>query len=186
MSFSSTPATLVNPTVWANASKVVAIVGTALISYLGMRLWVFVSKAPQKQTQLYSTMSARGNIVDEHRSLPTGQRRDISGEHEQHRANENEHESRCANGYSLSVVLAAYNEEQIIASTVSAVIAVLSSWQLDFEVLVVNDGSANRTGAIVAAQALAHPQLRLITHPTNQGYGAALTAVSVALSSCTK
>ena len=34
---------LVNPTLWANASKVLAIGGTALISYLGMRLWVFVS-----------------------------------------------------------------------------------------------------------------------------------------------
>lgn len=36
---------LINPTVWANASKVLAIAGTALISYVGMRLWVFVSKA---------------------------------------------------------------------------------------------------------------------------------------------
>jgi putative flippase GtrA len=36
---------LVNTTVWANASKVVAIFSTALISYLGMRLWVFVSKS---------------------------------------------------------------------------------------------------------------------------------------------
>jgi len=37
---------LVNATLWANASKVVAIAGTALISYLGMRLWVFVRKKP--------------------------------------------------------------------------------------------------------------------------------------------
>ena len=35
---------LANTTVWANVSKLVAIAGTALISYLGMRLWVFVSK----------------------------------------------------------------------------------------------------------------------------------------------
>jgi putative flippase GtrA len=41
---------LVNRTLWANASKVVAIAGTACISYLGMRLWVFVSKAQQEQT----------------------------------------------------------------------------------------------------------------------------------------
>ena len=40
---------LVNTTVWANTSKVLAIVGTALISYLGMRLWVFVSKAQQER-----------------------------------------------------------------------------------------------------------------------------------------
>ena len=35
---------LFNTTLWANASKLVAIGGTALISYLGMRLWVFVSR----------------------------------------------------------------------------------------------------------------------------------------------
>ncbi len=40
---------IVNTTLWANASKVVAIFGTVLISYLGMRLWVFVSKRPKKQ-----------------------------------------------------------------------------------------------------------------------------------------
>lgn len=34
-----------NATLWANASKVVAIAGTAFISFLGMRLWVFVSHA---------------------------------------------------------------------------------------------------------------------------------------------
>lgn len=39
---------LLNPTVWANASKVFAIAGTALISYLGMRLWVFARKGQQE------------------------------------------------------------------------------------------------------------------------------------------
>lgn len=39
---------LINTTLWANASKVIAIAGTALINYLGMRLWVFVSKTPKK------------------------------------------------------------------------------------------------------------------------------------------
>jgi len=40
---------LVNTTVWANASKALAIAGTALISYLGMRLWVFVSQAQKER-----------------------------------------------------------------------------------------------------------------------------------------
>ncbi|MBX5449797.1 GtrA family protein [Thermogemmatispora sp.] len=38
---------LVNPALWANAAKVVAIGGTALISYLGLRLWVFVQRRPE-------------------------------------------------------------------------------------------------------------------------------------------
>ncbi|MBE3567891.1 MAG: GtrA family protein [Thermogemmatispora sp.] len=37
---------LVNPTLWTNAAKVIAIGGTALISYLGLRLWVFVQRRP--------------------------------------------------------------------------------------------------------------------------------------------
>ena len=49
---------LVNATMWANASKVVAIGGTALISYLGMRLWVFVSKTP-----LHTSGGARSIFV---------------------------------------------------------------------------------------------------------------------------
>lgn len=40
---------LVNATLWANVSKLVAISGTALISYLGMRLWVFVSKKADRE-----------------------------------------------------------------------------------------------------------------------------------------
>ena len=59
---------LVNTTIWANASKVLAIGGTALISYLGMRLWVFVSKGQQEQTT--------APVSDEHRSLPAVQAKD--------------------------------------------------------------------------------------------------------------
>ena len=40
---------LLNATVWANVSKLVAIGGTALISYLGMRLWVFVSRKADRE-----------------------------------------------------------------------------------------------------------------------------------------
>ena len=36
----------VSPLLWANVSKVFAIFGTVLVSYLGMRLWVFVRKSP--------------------------------------------------------------------------------------------------------------------------------------------
>ncbi len=40
---------LVNPALWTNAAKVVAIGGTALISYLGLRLWVFVQRRPAQR-----------------------------------------------------------------------------------------------------------------------------------------
>jgi len=38
-----------NPTLWTNSSKVAAIGGTILVSYLGMRLWVFVQSSHEKR-----------------------------------------------------------------------------------------------------------------------------------------
>jgi putative flippase GtrA len=38
---------IANPTLWANASKIVAIFGSVLVSYFGMRLWVFVKSTEQ-------------------------------------------------------------------------------------------------------------------------------------------
>jgi putative flippase GtrA len=35
----------INPTLWANVSKIIAIFGTFLISYMGMRLWVFSKRS---------------------------------------------------------------------------------------------------------------------------------------------
>jgi glycosyltransferase involved in cell wall biosynthesis len=78
--------------------------------------------------------------------------------------------------HSLSVVLPAYNEEKVIADTLLQVLNVLNWWHIDFEVLVVNDGSVDRTDAIVMQLAERHPQIRLINHSTNQGYGAALVS----------
>jgi putative flippase GtrA len=77
---------------------------------------------------------------------------------------------------SLSVVLPAYNEEAVIATTVAMVFQALSRMVADFEILVVNDSSKDRTGAIVAAIAAQEPRVRLITHQVNQGAGAALVS----------
>jgi putative flippase GtrA len=75
---------------------------------------------------------------------------------------------------SLSVVLPAYNEEALIANTISNIMAVLTTWMRDFEVIVVNDGSKDRTGEIVEQLESYDPRIRLINHPVNRGYGAAL------------
>jgi glycosyltransferase XagB len=75
---------------------------------------------------------------------------------------------------SLSVVLPAYNEEALIESTVRTVVETLSAWDLAFEVVIVDDGSRDCTGAMLEALAADDRRLRTITHASNQGYGAAL------------
>jgi glycosyltransferase involved in cell wall biosynthesis len=108
------------------------------------------------------------------RSLSTYRRAEASGKSVSDYATENRdlfHFER-----SLSVVLPAYNEEQIIARTVSDILDVLYRWVEGFEVIVVNDGSADQTASVVAAMSEKDPHVRLITHPVNQGYGAALVS----------
>ena len=78
--------------------------------------------------------------------------------------------------YGLSVILPAHNEEQVIAETVSSVCETLAGWTQDFEVIVVNDGSIDQTGAILSGLTQLEPHLRIVTHPVNQGYGAALVS----------
>src|SRR5258708_38466682 len=95
-------------------------------------------------------------------------------EREQHALFEKENEPVINS--SLSVILPAYNEAQVIASTVSTVHSVLDGWKVDFEIIVVNDGSTDQTGAILAALAARDPRIRFVTHPVNQRYGAALVS----------
>jgi glycosyltransferase involved in cell wall biosynthesis len=77
----------------------------------------------------------------------------------------------------LSVVIPAYNEEDGIAETVERVLAVrpaLAEIGLGLELLVVDDGSKDRTGEIVQGYVLGHEGVRLLRHDPNRGYGAAL------------
>lgn len=162
----------VNTTVWANASKMVAIGGTALISYLGIRLWVFVSKAQKEQTLFHAYVPAYSNAGGEVRALLPGERRSITVEREQSPAKEDGEKTESL--HSLSVILPVYNEEHVIGATLERILKMLAVWMKDFEVIVVNDGSTDRTGAIVSAIMEAEPRVRVITHERNQGYGSTL------------
>jgi hypothetical protein len=73
----------------------------------------------------------------------------------------------------LSVIIPAYNEEDGIADIVERVLATqpaLGERGADLELIVVDDGSRDRTGEIVGR----YPDVCLVRHPTNHGYGAAL------------
>lgn len=72
---------------------------------------------------------------------------------------------------SLSVFLPAYNEEDSIASAVEGVVEVLKSLAIDWEVLVINDGSKDKTAEVVKSLEKKYPNVRLINHEVNKGYG---------------
>ena len=74
----------------------------------------------------------------------------------------------------LSIVLPAYNEEANIERVVRDVVAFFAGRDIDYEILVVNDGSADRTGEILSRLQSELPQLRPQEHAQNRGYGAAL------------
>ncbi len=73
----------------------------------------------------------------------------------------------------LTVVIPAYNEEDGIASIIDRVLTIAPSLQsagAAMELIVVDDGSRDRTAEIAGA----YPEVRLVQHRTNHGYGAAL------------
>ena len=75
---------------------------------------------------------------------------------------------------SISVVLPAHNEEGNIAATVAGCVSYLETNSSDYEVIVVNDGSRDRTREIVEQISSSNPRVVLVNHETNRGYGSAL------------
>jgi glycosyltransferase involved in cell wall biosynthesis len=68
----------------------------------------------------------------------------------------------------------AYNDAGTIPSMIVMAFKALAQVTNDYEVIVVNDGSQDRTAEVLAEMARFYPHLRVITHPQNRGYGAAL------------
>ena len=74
----------------------------------------------------------------------------------------------------ISVFFPAYNDAPTIGGLVRRATDTLASLTDDFEIIVVNDGSADGTGEILAELQKATPFLRVVTHEQNRGYGGAL------------
>jgi glycosyltransferase involved in cell wall biosynthesis len=76
---------------------------------------------------------------------------------------------------SLSVFFPAFNDAPSLPELIRNTFAVLREHVDDFEVIVVNDGSSDNTGEVLAKlREEFAPQLRVITHEKNRGYGGAL------------
>jgi dolichyl-phosphate beta-glucosyltransferase len=77
---------------------------------------------------------------------------------------------------SLSVVIPAYNEARRIPSYLQSILAYLNGRSLSYEILVVDDGSTDKTSALIKQSATQNPCLRLLRLPHNSGKGAAVRA----------
>ncbi len=76
----------------------------------------------------------------------------------------------------LSVVMPAQNEEGSVGGTVEGVVAALEREEIDYEVVVVDDGSEDSTAAVVEAIGASNPRVRC--HPSHyeKGFGMAIRA----------
>ncbi len=74
----------------------------------------------------------------------------------------------------LSLFFPAYNEEGNIKNTVEKAIPVLKNVASKYELLIVDDGSKDKTGEIADKLAEEYSFIRVVHHHPNQGYGAAL------------
>lgn len=83
---------------------------------------------------------------------------------------------RFRNMLSLSVVVPAHNEEARVEYTVEEICAVVQQLGMDYEIILVNDGSTDHTGEIGRMLTRRIPQFTLVEHFPSRHYGGALKA----------
>src|SRR5690606_14968321 len=76
----------------------------------------------------------------------------------------------------ISIILPCYNEEAILSTTLDTVINYLEirNSKYRWEILIINDGSKDKTGMIADEYAERRPEIRVIHHPVNLNLGRAL------------
>jgi glycosyltransferase involved in cell wall biosynthesis len=75
---------------------------------------------------------------------------------------------------SISVFFPCYNEQGNVVRTVQNALDVLENIKADFEVIIVDDGSHDDTAKIADEIAAQNSRVKVVRHPVNRGYGAAL------------
>lgn len=75
---------------------------------------------------------------------------------------------------SLSIIVPVYNEEEGLVSLINGVFDVLSEDPDFLELVLVDDGSVDRTAALISEFAAREPRIRMLKHGRNRGLGAAI------------
>lgn len=69
----------------------------------------------------------------------------------------------------VSIVIPAFNEEKSLAGVVEDIQKVCHDQNIEFEIIVVDDGSTDKTGQTVEGKSV-----HMLRHPENRGYGASI------------
>lgn len=75
---------------------------------------------------------------------------------------------------SISVFFPCYNDERTIVKLAEKAVSILKKIASDWEIIVIDDGSQDRSREVLTNFAKKHKELKLIVHKKNQGYGGAL------------
>jgi glycosyltransferase involved in cell wall biosynthesis len=75
---------------------------------------------------------------------------------------------------SVSLFFPVYRDERTVRLVAEKGLRLLRSLEVPFEIVIVDDGSPDRSGAIADELAREHPEIRVVHHPSNLGYGAAV------------
>src|SRR4029079_9909711 len=76
----------------------------------------------------------------------------------------------------ISVVLPAFNEQENIPQLYERLTACARTWNEDYEIIVVNDGSRDGTLAMCASYVATDPRFKVLSFSRNFGHPAAITA----------
>jgi glycosyltransferase involved in cell wall biosynthesis len=76
--------------------------------------------------------------------------------------------------YSLTIAIPAYNEEETLSNVVSGAITAAKTLVSVYEILIVDDGSTDKTGAIADTFAKEHRWVKVVHHLKNQGFSGAI------------